>query len=315
VEGDFWTGLTRFTGLSEGNENKLDNVYLVLFYCDMHQLAPTAKTAKTSAGGLRHSAMESKGRKNFREILAPLQKARSSWLPTTLGHWSTGADDYFLEQYLFVGPRGGGDYFRVGIFAGVHGDETAGIFAAVRFLQELARNPEIARGYEIYVYPLCNPTGFEDGTRHSRSGRDLNREFWSGSREPEVLLLERQIRTLRFDGMMSLHADDESEGLYAFALGAQVTQHVVEPALLAAEDILPRNGHPTIDNFTARNGLIRKGYPGMLCAAPEARPRPFEIVFETPRQAELEKQIEANLVFLRQALDQYQQLQAVGQDL
>jgi protein MpaA len=259
--------------------------------------------------------MENKGRKNYRDALTSLQKVKSPWLPATLGDWAVGRDDYSLEQYLFVGPRGGGDYIRVGIFAGVHGDEAAGIFAAVRFLHELAQNPEIARGYEIYVYPLCNPSGFEDGTRHSRSGRDLNREFWLGSREPEVQLLERQIRTLRFDGIISLHADNESQGLYAFALGAQVTQYVVEPALLAAERVLPRNCDATIDNFTARNGLIRKGYPGMLCAAPEARPRPFEIVFETPHEADLEKQIEANLLFLRHALEQYLQLQAVGQDL
>jgi hypothetical protein len=53
----------------------------------------------------------------------------------------------------------------------------------------------------------------------------------------------------------------------------------------------------------------------MLCGAPEVRPRPFEIVFETPHQADLEAQIEANLLFLRHALDQYQQLRAVAQDL
>jgi protein MpaA len=259
--------------------------------------------------------MENKGRKNFRQILAPLHKAKAPWLPTTLGSWSIGTDTYSLEQHLFVGPRGGGDYFRVGVFAGIHGDEIAGVHAAVRFLQELAQTPAVARGYEVYVYPLCNPSGFEDGMRHSRSGRDLNREFWLGSRDPEVQLLERQIRTLRFDGLISLHADDETCGLYAFALGAEVTQHVVEPALQAAEKVLPRNREATIDNFVARNGLIRKGYPGMLCAAPETSPRPFEIVFETPHHADLEKQIEANLTFLRHALDQYQQLQAVGQDL
>ncbi|HEY0257673.1 MAG TPA: M14 family metallocarboxypeptidase [Candidatus Methylacidiphilales bacterium] len=262
-----------------------------------------------------HSATEKAGRKNFRETLAPLQKPKSAWLPTTLGSWQQGKDDYSLAQYLFVGPRGGGDYLRVGIFAGIHGDEAAGVFAAIRFLQVLADNPKLARGYEVYVYPLCNPSGFEDGTRHSRSGRDLNREFWVGSHEPEVELLERQIRTLRFDGLISLHADNDSCGLYAFALGAAVTQYVVEPALKAAEKVLLRNCDATIDNFTARNGLIRIGYPGMLCAAPEARPRPFEIVFETPHTADMEKQIEANLVFLRHALDQYQQLQAVGQDL
>ena len=281
----------------------------------MHRLAPVHRIRETLPRMTSITATGKAGRKNFRETLTPLEKAKAPWFGATLGKWSIGPDDYSLEQYLFVGPRGGGDYFRVGIFAGLHGDETAGIFAAIRFLQILGQNPELARGYEIYVYPLCNPSGFEDGTRHSRSGRDLNREFWVGSREPEVGLIERQIRTLRFNGIMALHADEDSQGLYAFALGAQVTQYVVEPALEAAEKILPRNNDPTIDNFTARNGLIRIGYPGMLCAAPEARPRPFEIVFETPRHADLEKQIEANLVFLRHSLDQYLQLQAVGQGL
>jgi hypothetical protein len=102
--------------------------------------------------------MEKAGRKNFRDTLAPLQKPRVPWLPATLGSWSVGPDNYSIEQYLFVGPRGGGDYFRVGIFAGVHGDEAAGVFAAIRFLQELAQNPGLARGYEIYLYPLCNPS-------------------------------------------------------------------------------------------------------------------------------------------------------------
>ena len=204
---------------------------------------------------------------------------------------------------------------RVGIFAGIHGDEVAGVAAAARFLPMLAADPLIARGYEITIYPLCNPSGLAAYTRHAHSGRDLNREFWLGSSEPEVKLLESEIRARRFDGIIALHADDETPGLYAFALGAQLTEHVVEPALLAAERFLPRNRHPVIDNFTAQNGLIRIGYPGMLCAPAEQSPRPFEIVFETPSHADFEAQVSANLIFLRVALEQYLQLQAVGQDL
>ena len=247
--------------------------------------------------------------------LAPLRTGNAAWSPEVLGKWEAHGHAGMLERFFFRGPEGGAPFFRVGIFAGMHGDERAGVFAAVKFLIQLAATPEIARGYELSIYPLCNPSGFAEGTRHSRSGRDLNREFWIGSEEPEVVLLEREIRALRFDGIISLHADDETPGLYAFALGAQITENVVEPALRAAERILPRNCDPTIDNFVADNGLIRKGYPGMLCAAPELSPRPFEIVFETPLHADVEKQIEANLIFLRTALEQYLQLQAVGQDL
>jgi protein MpaA len=278
---------------------------------------PSVSTPKPAGktGRLDLPSTSKTGRRNLRQLFLPLDKNRHLWIPHTLGHWQEDQHAYTLEQYLFVGPRGGGEYFRVALFAGIHGDEPAGILAAIRFLQLLEAEPAIARGYELYVYPLCNPTGYEDATRHARGGRDLNREFWLGSHQPEVRLLERQLRTLRFDGIISLHADGDSPGLYAFALGAQVSEHVVEPALAAAEKVLPRNRDATIDNFVARNGLIRKGYPGMLCGAPEVRPRPFEIVFETPHQADLEAQIEANLLFLRHALDQYQQLRAVAQDL
>jgi hypothetical protein len=249
------------------------------------------------------------------ELLKPLRAETRFWSRELLGEWTVDGTSHGLERFTFIGPTGGGSMVRVGIFAGIHGDEVAGVVAATRFLSLLAAEPAMARGYEVAIYPLCNPTGFAAGTRHARSGRDLNREFWIGSTEPEVTLLEREIRARRFDGLIALHADDETHGLYAFALGAQVTEHVVEPALRAAERFLHRNRHPVIDNFTAQNGLIRKGYPGMLCAAPEQSPRPFEIVFETPTCADLDRQVEANLAFLRTALEQYLQLQAVGQDL
>jgi hypothetical protein len=247
--------------------------------------------------------------------LSPLRRPGAGWQAATLGQWKVGPVPYALERFSFTGPTGGGETFRVGIFAGLHGDETAGVLAVVRFLERLAVDSRAARGYEIHAYPLCNPTGFEDGTRHARGGRDLNREFWTGSGQPEVRLLEQQLRTVRFDGLVALHADCDSAGLYAFALGAEVTRHVVEPALAAAERVLPRNVDPVIDNFTARNGLIRKGYPGMLCAAPETHPLPFEIVFETPQRADLEQQVEANLIVLHHVLEQYQQLRAMAQDL
>jgi protein MpaA len=259
--------------------------------------------------------MTSPVRFSAEELLAPARGAGATDSIVVIGDWEQGGTHHTLECFTHRGPEGGGTTVRVGIFAGIHGDEVAGVAAAARFLAMLAAEPDVARGYEVSIYPLCNPTGLAAGTRQAASGRDLNREFWLGSREPEVVLLEREIRARRFDGIIALHADDETPGLYAFALGAQVTEHVVEPALLAAERFLPRNRHPVIDNFTAQNGLIRRGYPGMLCAPPEQSPRPFEIVFETPTHADFERQVEANLIFLRTALEQYLQLQAVGQDL
>ena len=145
-------------------------------------------------------------------------------------------ESYELPRYLFVGPRGGDTPIRVGIFAGIHGDEPEGVHALIQFIQLLEARPELAAGYYLSFYPVCNPTGFEDGTRHSRSGKDLNREFWKNSAEPEVRLLQAELQSRSFQGIISLHTDDTSYGFYGFARGATLTKNLIEPALAAAEN-------------------------------------------------------------------------------
>jgi protein MpaA len=74
-------------------------------------------------------------------------------------------ESHVLPRYLFVGPRGGDTPIRLGIFAGIHGDEPEGVYALVQFIKLLEANPELAAGYYLSIYPVCNPTGFEDNTR------------------------------------------------------------------------------------------------------------------------------------------------------
>src|SRR5271165_5172656 len=112
---------------------------------------------------------------------------------------------YAMPRYVYHGPKGGGDTIRIGIFATIHGDEPEGALALTRLVAALEKNPDLAKGYCLFLYPVCNPTGFEDNTRHSRSGKDLNREFWQDSLEPEVKLLETEIWIHAFDGLINLH--------------------------------------------------------------------------------------------------------------
>ena len=215
-------------------------------------------------------------KRSLSELLAPLENiaARSPSLVANHGaQFTSGGQGYELPRYLFIGPKGGDDAIRLGIFAGIHGDEPEGVHALIQFLKLLEAKPELATGYCLSVYPVCNPTGFEDRTRHARSGKDLNREFWNGSTEPELTLLQAELLAQSFHGIMSLHTDDSSHGFYGYAHGATLTKHLIEPALQAAEQFLPRNGNETIDGFRARNGIIRDSFPGVLSAPPKARPR------------------------------------------
>lgn len=226
-----------------------------------------------------------------------------------------GGDAGLLPRYLFLGEQGGAAPIRIGLFGGLHGDELASVFGLVRFAEHLERHPEIARGYCLSIYPVCNLNGFAAGTRHAASGKDLNREFWRGSVEPEVRALERDLMENRFDGLIALHTDDTSDGLYGFTSGALFTDELLRPALRAASKFLLINSNPVIDGFEARDGISRHGYGGVLSAPPGVLPRPFEIVFETPQFAPTELQASAFVVALEAILQEYRRFIAYAADL
>ncbi len=231
------------------------------------------------------------------------------------GRFDLDGESLEFPRYLFRGPAGGGEPLRVGIFGALQGDEPAGAFALVRFAQLLREDPEIARGYDLFLYPVCNPTGFVDNTRQSRNGKDLGGEFWRNSTQPEIRLLESELWSHSLHGLISLHSDHAGDGLYAFAHGPLLTKHILRPALIAASEFLPVSQWEEIDGLPARDGIIRDRAPGGLHAPPGSRPRPFEIVLQAARQAPQYLQEAALLVALGTILGEYQKFIAYGQNL
>ena len=165
------------------------------------------------------SPLESSARRSIKKLLLPLflqvGTTAQSLRADSVGFWHVGEERYWLPRFVFRGAKETGEEtIRLAIFAGLHGDEPAGVHALVDLLRALEADPWVGRAYRIHLYPLCNPTGYEDGTRHARSGVDLNREFWRGSLEPEVGIIERELLQHKFHGIISLHSDDTSDGLY-----------------------------------------------------------------------------------------------------
>ncbi len=261
----------------------------------------------TQSYGTREAAVAPKKR-SIAKLLEPLDEAAlrsSSLLARPLRPSRENPDWKGLPRYLFIGPRGGDEPIRLGLFAGIHGDEPEGCQALAGLIQTLEKAPDLARGYTLFIYPVCNPTGYEDNTRHSRRGLDLNREFWRGSEEDEVALLEDEIRAQAFHGMIALHSDSTSEGMYGFVRGAALSRDLLDPALAVAEEILPRNQNPVIDGFPAKNGIIRKGYNGILTTPPKIKPVPFEIILESPQTSPQFLQEQALLVATLKILSEY----------
>jgi murein peptide amidase A len=236
--------------------------------------------------GVRTRRTAAPTRRLIADLLAPLDhlaKDSPNLIVSRDARFDVKGESYSIPRYQFIGPKSGDAPTRLAIFAGIHGDEPESAYAAVRFLSFLEDHPEMAAGYFLTVYPLCNPTGFEDNTRASRRGKDLNREFWKGSVEPEVGLLQTELVGGAFHGIISLHIDDTCDGFYGIVGGRTLTRHLIGPALKAADAFLPLDQRALIDGFPAENSVLRESFPGVLCGPPRVRPRPFEIVLEAPK--------------------------------
>lgn len=257
-------------------------------------------------------------RPGVKELLMPLmlQVASSPCLKAdSAGFWEAGPARLWLPRFVFQRTQVVKHRIRLGIFAGIHGDEPAGILALMDFVRELDRHPGLGQEYLIHLYPLCNPSGYLAGTRESSSGKDLNREFWRNSPEPEVQLMEQEIQRRNFDGIIALHSDDTCGGFYGFARDRLISEQMLAPALAAAGHILPCDPGPVIDGFHAVNGIIHSAYDGILSASPTQRPQPFEVILESPQTTPLDLQRRAFVNALRAILQSYRSFIAYGGDL
>ncbi len=127
--------------------------------------------------------------------------------------------------------------------------------------------------------------------------------------------LQAELVLQTFDGIIALHNDDTSNGFYAFVRGVTLTEQLLRPALAAATELLPLNRGNLIDGFHAKDGLIRDCYPGALSAPPKVRPKPFDIILETPNQAPQYLQECAQVAALRAILAEYQKFIAIAQNI
>jgi hypothetical protein len=231
------------------------------------------------------------------------------------GEFSSDGRRYVLPRFRLRGPEAGQAPIRLGLFAGVHGDEGAGCAALCELLTALAVAPADAAGYDLWVYPVCNPYGYEAGVRGNGAGKDLNREFWRDSPEPEARILEAELLARRFHGIIALHADDTCDGVYGYAHGRLLNEALLGPALRAAARVLPLDPRSTIDGFPANGAVIHQCFCGVLAPPPDQKPRPFDLIFETPALASFDRQVQAHVLALEAILAEYRRFIAYAQYL
>lgn len=190
--------------------------------------------------------------------------------------------------------------------SGVHGDEPAGPLALLRLLQEGFFDE--SRAWQIC--PCLNPTGLQRGTRETKDGVDLNRDYLR-KEAPEVQAhvrwLERQAQARIF---ISLHEDWESTGFYYYEIRCGEEGPRYEEIITAAAPFFPPEPQEVIDDHkTTRKGWIyHKDQPDLEDSWPEAiylarRNCSLSLTFETPSSMDLEDRIGCQMAVVRKAVE------------
>lgn len=172
-----------------------------------------------------------------------------------LGRFESGQNSYEIMA-VELGQCEHGKH-EVMIAAGIHGDEPAGVEAAVRFLEHNAGNESLLEEASFLVFPCNNPSGYELGTRENADGIDLNRQFATSKPPPEVQIIMNALNGRCFDLVFEMHEDSDSPGLYLYEIAEDTSLFIGESILQAAvEQGCPINVNPIIEGMAAESGLI-----------------------------------------------------------
>lgn len=149
------------------------------------------------------------------------------------------------------------DCMRVSISAGIHGDEPAGVEAAIRFMEQHAEDENLLTKASFSIFPCDNPSGWELGTRENADGIDLNRQFAAHNPPDEVKLIMRGLADKCFDLVFEMHEDIDAPGFYLYELADEPTQRVGEIIVQTLSSSgVPINLRREIEGAPAECGII-----------------------------------------------------------
>ncbi|HEV2159477.1 M14 family metallocarboxypeptidase [Bradyrhizobium sp.] len=219
------------------------------------------------------------------------------------------------------------------ISGGLHGDEPAGVHAALAFVVSAQR--EFDADLQFVVFPCLNPSGFDAGTLQTQSGANLNRLFGIGSAQPEVRAVEDWLRTQarRYRMTFDLHEvrpdyvgegfteQNNPRGAYLYETVSDGSDRIGRLMIDALPAGRPVCDWPTIYNDINEAGVV--SYPQgrrneiyaqgtSLDAFLDRHYTGHAFTFETPTEWSLNDRVDTQLTFLKVALGHAAREAAVG---
>lgn len=180
--------------------------------------------------------------------------------------------------------------------AGIHGDEVAGPFAAVQFIEKY--DPKEYPNLRVILFPAANPAGFDSKRRRNNLNRDLNRHFRKPRLSGENNLLYKFLKYENIFFFHALHEDLDEHRFYLYVYGSRDEQIYNEIIGLASNHFPIHKGR-RICNDQAKKGIIGTIRDNSLEHRLYQEGTPFAIATETPGRESLEKRVKLNAELMK----------------
>ena len=228
------------------------------------------------------------------------------------------ADDYELyyikynhsKHYLHsLRQRGANSKttFQVGLFAGIHGDEPAGVETILHFLEHLDEYAELITDVDLVIFPCDNPYGYERDMRENAQGLDLNQQFHNPDAVGELRLITPVIRQIPFDLTLDFHEDVDSPAFYLWERKLSARSSIARSIIQQVSQKYPIYRQAGIEGFPNQNGVIellelnaQKGWTRGYYMYQHGTQHC--LILETPTSASMDERVEMNLIAFRTAL-------------
>ena len=192
---------------------------------------------------------------------------------------------------------------------GTHGDEPAGVEAALAFLE--SDQASWLNQFQFCVIPCLNPHGYVHNNRANAQGVDINWAYLETD-VPEIVLIRNFVCGKRFQAVIDLHEDWESSGYYLYELfrGRKPVGKLIADRVSGA---CPLNEDEEIEGEKASHGVIhpdlevgrRKRREGIPIGLFVDGFTDYLVTLETPTDQDLNIRIRSHLVAIETILGEH----------
>jgi predicted deacylase len=191
------------------------------------------------------------------------------------------------------------------ILSGMHGDEP---FAATTLIKWL-KQPILFTDFNFYIFPVCNPFGYEKAIRDNGHRQDTNNDadFVKDSPVPELAILYDQYPHTA-DLILDIHGDTGKDSVYAYEHKSDNLPSIAEKALVENDLLLPYLKTKTIYKLPLNKGVITPpkydiGIEGFM----EKLGVTYTITLELPGKFDGQKRAEGGVAIINSILKNFKE--------